>query len=163
VIVGETGFPSAGQSRGAAVPSEEAQARFTEDLLKLGAAQGMSVMVFTSFDEAWKGAEGPVGANWGLWRTNRAEKPAVARVRALPSVGLLPGRSRKDRAWRDQALRDAAFPGNGGNIGNGLQALRIDGLGRLHALPASPALPQSDGVGAVPAEPAPPVWTIRAP
>ncbi len=116
VIVGETGFPTAGQSRGAAVPSEAAESRFAEDLIKLGAQNGMSVMFFDAFDEAWKGAEGPVGANWGLWKSNRSEKPAVGKVRSLSVVGLAPRVTRLAR----------------GAAGFGaIAGLRVDANGRL--------------------------------
>lgn len=117
VIIGETGFPSAGQVRGGAVPGESNQARFTEDLALAGAREGMKFMLFTSFDEEWKGAEGPVGANWGIWKADRKEKLAVARVRALPVLVLDPERGLRLRRGagpgRFQGL-DALgrFPGN---------------------------------------------------
>lgn len=89
VVIGETGFPSGGHTLGAAVPGEAAQAEFTEAVTLLGAREGMSFMLFSAFDEAWKsqlGGEGEVGANWGIWRADRGEKPAVARLRALPTL-----------------------------------------------------------------------------
>jgi exo-beta-1,3-glucanase (GH17 family) len=139
VIVGETGFPSAGQTRGPAVPSEAAQARFTEDLIKLGTKEGMSVMLFTSFDEAWKGAEGPVGANWGIWKSNRTEKAAVAKVRALPSVGLLNGKDENGSgAARDGILRR--------KDGSALTGIRVDALGRWHAVKAIDAIDGIEGL-----------------
>ena len=140
VIIGETGFPSAGQARGPAIPSEAAQTRFTVDLVKLAALNGMSFMLFSSFDEAWKGAEGPVGANWGIWKTNRLEKPAVAQVRALPVAIPLPGRE----------------AGMTGGIASGT-VLRVDANGRLRMLAG---LPVSAGGGAEAARGAAfPVWT----
>lgn len=115
VIIGETGFPSAGQTRGAAVPGEAAQALFTEAIALLGAKEGMSFMLFSAFDEAWKSEEGPVGANWGIWRADRSEKPAVARLRALPTVVM------------DKVL----YP----RVGARLPAdwIGVDARGRLHA------------------------------
>lgn len=74
----------------------------------------MSFMLFSSFDEAWKGAEGPVGANWGIWRTNRMEKPAVAQVRAIPVAIALPSR---------------AYRGN-----TQATVLRVDANGRVRAV-----------------------------
>jgi exo-beta-1,3-glucanase (GH17 family) len=150
VIVGETGFPSAGQSRNPAVPGEAAQARFTDDLARLGAAQGMSFMLFTSFDEAWKGAEGPVGANWGIWRTNRSEKPAVAKVKALPTTAIgLPGRPLSRKISLDAGAR-------------------VDALGRLHANRVWPALSGNAGEAPVAGEASDadvslPIWSITAP
>lgn len=99
VVIGETGFPSAGQTRGVAVPGEAAQAEFTAALAVLGAREGMPFMLFSAFDEAWKGAEGPVGPNWGIWRADRSEKPAVARLRALPTRVTDRGHSPRGRAW----------------------------------------------------------------
>lgn len=146
VIIGETGFPSAGQSRAPAVPSEAAQSRFTEDLARLGAKEGMSFMLFTSFDEAWKGAEGPVGANWGIWRSNRTEKPAVARVRALPTAVIAPGLAARPR----MGLR------SGG--------LRIDAAGRLRSMevPRGSLTRRAEGLTG-PSAGVLPVWTVSAP
>jgi exo-beta-1,3-glucanase (GH17 family) len=142
VVIGETGFPSAGQTNGAAVPSEAAQAQVSGDLVAAGAKEGMEFMLFTSFDEAWKGAEGPVGANWGIWKSNRTEKAAVARIKSVP-VGLLPG----------LAARPRLHAGSGG--------IRLDALGRLRAeLPVtalSAAGFQAESAAALP------VWTIKAP
>ncbi len=139
VIVGETGFPSAGQTRGGAVPSAENQAKFAYDLTLLGRRENMTFMFFTSFDEEWKGAEGPVGANWGIWTTGRAEKPAVARVRSIPTA------IRLDRsAGGPLRVAPAAAAGAAGT----------DALGRLRAAVAGPA--------GIPAR-ALPVWTVGRP
>jgi hypothetical protein len=100
------------------VPGEAAQALFLGDLVAKAAGDGMTVMWFDAFDEAGKGAEGPVGAHWGLWNADRSEKPAVARLRAL-AVGL---------AWP----RTGSGTRSGGGPWEGLpRALRVDVLGRL--------------------------------
>ncbi len=89
VIVGETGFPSAGQANGGGVPGESEQARFVEDVALLAAREGFSFMLFSAFDEAWKtGEPNAVGPHWGIWKADRSEKPAVARLRALPAAVL---------------------------------------------------------------------------
>ncbi|MDR7831014.1 hypothetical protein RIU52_02885 [Riemerella anatipestifer] len=37
--------------------------------------EGIPCFYFSSFDESWKvGAEGDVGAHWGLWDTNEKLK-----------------------------------------------------------------------------------------
>lgn len=68
VIIAETGWPGQGQTVLAAVPSPENAMRHfieTQDWARL---EGVELFYFSSFDEAWKvGAEGDVGANWGLW------------------------------------------------------------------------------------------------
>jgi exo-beta-1,3-glucanase (GH17 family) len=154
VVIGETGFPSAGQSMGGAVPSEAAQAQVTTDLVAAGIKEGMEFMLFTSFDEAWKGAEGPVGANWGIWKSNRTEKSAVAKVRALPTL-LQP---RSGRVGLRSASPDAG--------------LRIDALGRVRTIAAAAGVPGAEVTGAVTAgadvaggsdAASLPVWTITAP
>ena len=139
VIIGETGFPSAGQTIGAAVPSEAAQARFTDDLARLGAAQGMTFMLFTSFDEQWKSAEGPVGAHWGLWKRDRTEKAAVAKIKALPIAIQLPG-----PGWSGRNLM-----GSGSGRGSAAAtALRVDALGRLRRAAAWTGAPETGVPGA---------------
>jgi exo-beta-1,3-glucanase (GH17 family) len=160
VIVGETGYPSAGQSRNPAVPSEAAQARFTDDLARLGAAQGMSFMLFTSFDEAWKGAEGPVGANWGIWRANRTEKPAVAKVKALPTTAIrLPGRSLARRISLEAGMRVDA-------LGREVRGVFIDRNGGVRANPAWSVLTGEAPVAtdaALGSDASLPAWTLTAP
>ena len=43
---------------------------FDEDTYEWAEEDGVEIFWFSSFDEAWKtGAEGDVGAYWGLWDT----------------------------------------------------------------------------------------------
>ena len=68
VIVSETGWPNVGSAEGAAVPSQDAAMRYFVDTYRWAAEDGVDVFYFSSFDEDWKtGAEGDVGAYWGLW------------------------------------------------------------------------------------------------
>jgi exo-beta-1,3-glucanase (GH17 family) len=68
VIVSETGWPDRGSAFHGAVPSVEGAMRYFVDTFAWAAADGIDVFWFSSFDEAWKvGAEGDVGAFWGLW------------------------------------------------------------------------------------------------
>jgi glucan 1,3-beta-glucosidase len=68
VIVSETGWPDRGSAFHGAVPSVEGAMRYFVDTFAWAAADGVDVFWFSSFDEAWKvGAEGDVGAFWGLW------------------------------------------------------------------------------------------------
>lgn len=68
VIITETGWPSEGAAlRGAAPGIKSARDYFINTQL-WSANQGIPVFYFSSFDESWKtGAEGDVGACWGLW------------------------------------------------------------------------------------------------
>ena len=68
VIVSETGWPDRGSPFGGAVPSPDAALRYFNDTFDWAEREGIEVFYFSAFDEAWKvGAEGDVGAFWGLW------------------------------------------------------------------------------------------------
>lgn len=68
VIVSETGWPNIGTAEGAAVPSFENAIKYFVDTCRWADEEGIEIFYFSSFDESWKvGAEGDVGAYWGLW------------------------------------------------------------------------------------------------
>jgi glucan 1,3-beta-glucosidase len=68
VIISETGWPSQGTNFGAAMPSDENFMKYFINTQKWSAEDGIEVFYFSSFDESWKvGAEGDVGAYWGIW------------------------------------------------------------------------------------------------
>lgn len=68
VIISETGWPSQGTALDDAQPSKENALRYFLNLQQWTAEAGIDMFYFSSFDEAWKvGAEGDVGAYWGLW------------------------------------------------------------------------------------------------
>ena len=68
VIITETGWPSQGTGLNDAVPSMENALRYFLNMQQWSAQEGIEMFYFSSFDEAWKvGAEGDVGAYWGLW------------------------------------------------------------------------------------------------
>ena len=68
VIISETGWPNIGTAEGAAVPSFENAIKYFVDTIRWAEADGTEVFYFSSLDESWKvGAEGDVGAYWGLW------------------------------------------------------------------------------------------------
>jgi exo-beta-1,3-glucanase (GH17 family) len=72
VIISETGWPSAGDSQGAAVPSPANAAYYFQNFVSWARANRVEYFYFEAFDEAWKAAnEGPQGAHWGIW-TNDA-------------------------------------------------------------------------------------------
>ncbi len=68
VIITETGWPSQGSNlRGAISSGENAMKYFINSQL-WSANDNIEMFYFSSFDESWKvGAEGDVGAYWGLW------------------------------------------------------------------------------------------------
>lgn len=68
VIITETGWPSQGTNERGAQPSMENALRYFLEIQSWSAQEGIEVFYFSSFDESWKvGAEGDVGAYWGLW------------------------------------------------------------------------------------------------
>lgn len=68
VIVTETGWPSQGTALGDAEPSRTNALRYFLNMQQWSAQENIEMFYFSSFDEAWKvGAEGDVGAYWGLW------------------------------------------------------------------------------------------------
>ncbi|MCH8535149.1 MAG: glycosyl hydrolase, partial [Flavobacteriaceae bacterium] len=75
VIITETGWPSQGEALDAAQPSYiNALKYFMNAQLWANKAQ-IEMFYFSSFDESWKvGAEGDVGAYWGIWDKNEKLK-----------------------------------------------------------------------------------------
>jgi len=68
VIIAETGWPSQGSAVQGAIPSYENYLKYFLNIQKWALEEDLEVFYFSSFDEAWKvGAEGDVGAYWGLW------------------------------------------------------------------------------------------------
>jgi exo-beta-1,3-glucanase (GH17 family) len=68
ILVGETGWPSAGRMRDAALPSRINQARVVSEILDLAKRESFRVNIFEAYDELWKrGLEGTVGGYWGLF------------------------------------------------------------------------------------------------
>lgn len=68
VIITETGWPSEGGSLRGAVSSNENAMKYFINSQVWSASDDIEMFYFSSFDESWKvGAEGDVGAYWGLW------------------------------------------------------------------------------------------------
>ncbi len=68
VIITETGWPSFGAGLQGAIPSHENAVKYFINSQVWSAADDIDMFYFSSFDESWKvGAEGDVGAYWGLW------------------------------------------------------------------------------------------------
>lgn len=68
VLISETGWPDQGSAFHGAVPGAEAAMQYFVDTAAWAESEGLEWFHFAAFDEAWKvGAEGDVGAFWGLW------------------------------------------------------------------------------------------------
>ena len=71
VIITETGWPSQGERLKQAIPSMSNSLIYFINTQLWAADENIEVFYFSSFDEAWKvGAEGEVGAYWGIWDKN---------------------------------------------------------------------------------------------
>ncbi|WP_411895761.1 glycosyl hydrolase family 17 protein [Winogradskyella sp. A2] len=74
-VITETGWPSEGTNLQGAFPSEENAIKYFINTQKWSQEEDIEIFYFSSFDESWKvGAEGDVGAYWGIWDTNEQPK-----------------------------------------------------------------------------------------
>jgi exo-beta-1,3-glucanase (GH17 family) len=68
ILIGETGWPSAGRMREGALPSLSNQAKVVQEVLAVAKRKGYRVNVIEAFDQPWKRRlEGTVGGYWGLF------------------------------------------------------------------------------------------------
>ncbi|CAH8282851.1 exo-beta-1,3-glucanase (GH17 family) [Mariniflexile fucanivorans] len=68
VIITETGWPSFGEGLDGAEPSYDNALKYFINSQVWSTEDNIEMFYFSSFDESWKvGAEGVVGAYWGLW------------------------------------------------------------------------------------------------
>lgn len=71
VIITETGWPSQGEGLNGAFPSSDNAMKYFINTQLWSKEDNIEIFYFSSFDESWKvGAEGDVGAYWGLWDKN---------------------------------------------------------------------------------------------
>ncbi len=90
VVIGETGWPSAGRSRGSAFPSMWNQQRYMLEFLTLAEQEDVDFLYFDAFDELWKTEEpGGVGRHWGYSYADRMAKHSFYGV-LLPAERLPP-------------------------------------------------------------------------
>jgi len=67
ILIGETGWPSQGRMREAALPSRTNQARVVSEILGLAKQENFRVNLIEAYDQPWKRQlEGTVGGYWGL-------------------------------------------------------------------------------------------------
>jgi glucan 1,3-beta-glucosidase len=67
ILIGETGWPSVGRMREAALPSRTNQARVVSEILELAKNENFRVNLIEAYDQPWKRQlEGTVGGYWGL-------------------------------------------------------------------------------------------------
>src|SRR5262249_49880294 len=99
ILLGETGWPSAGRMREGALPSPANQARVLHDVLNVAKREGYHANLIEAFDQPWKRRlEGTVGGHWGLLDGYRGEPKFAWGVRLSNHV-----------QWRLQAAEGVAL------------------------------------------------------
>ncbi|MHB8895716.1 MAG: glycosyl hydrolase family 17 protein [Candidatus Geothermincolia bacterium] len=84
-VIVETGWPSAGQTVGAAVPGIANANAFLKAFIAWSNANAVKYYYFEAFDELWKvRSEGAVGAHWGVWDQNGDLKPGMGAILGTP-------------------------------------------------------------------------------
>jgi exo-beta-1,3-glucanase (GH17 family) len=96
IVIGETGWPSAGSPYGASVPSAVNQARYLREFVNWAQAKGVQYFYFDAFDEDWKIHEKGVGTHWGLYQQNGQVKPTLSDMLPDPASATLIQRSYRD-------------------------------------------------------------------
>lgn len=101
ILVGETGWPTEGRSRGPAHANLLTAAQFVRSLPTFAAAHDFDYNVVEAYDQSWKAQlEGTVGARWGMLDEARDHKFALSgsvvpidnamlRIVVSVSVGIL--------------------------------------------------------------------------
>ena len=125
ILIGESGWPSAGRQRGPAVPGVVNAATYLRRLVTVAGANNFDYNVVEAFDQSWKAKlEGTVGANWGVVSLDRVPRfplsgpvtedpawPPHAAAAALLGVLLVApvlGRLRRAPPWAALAVMLAA-------------------------------------------------------
>ncbi|MCL2160336.1 MAG: beta-1,6-glucan synthase [Betaproteobacteria bacterium] len=67
ILIGETGWPSAGRQRGKSLPSKVNQARYIREFVRRAHDSGWDYNLIEAIDQPWKRSlEGTVGGYWGM-------------------------------------------------------------------------------------------------
>lgn len=74
ILIGESGWPSAGRQRGQAIPCVVHEAQFIRSFIKIANDNGFDYNIVEAINQSWKSQlEGTIGANWGLYSVDRKE------------------------------------------------------------------------------------------
>ena len=93
IIIDEVGWPSYGRTRHAAVASPSNEAMFLRRFIALAQKREWTYRIMEAFDQPWKAqSEGAVGAYWGVWNVDRAQKFAMrSDIVRIPEWPVLAG------------------------------------------------------------------------
>lgn len=122
LLIGETGWPSAGRQREASQPSRVGQARYIREFVHQAHLEGWHYNLIEAVDQPWKRQlEGTVGGFWGILDTELKPKfplsgPVRERESALPvlfaalaGAALMLGLGRLRRPAHNTAARMGAL------------------------------------------------------
>jgi exo-beta-1,3-glucanase (GH17 family) len=94
ILIGETGWPSAGRMRAGALPSRTNQARVVSEILQMAKQENFRVNLIEAYDQPWKRQlEGTVGGYWGLFDSvqRQVKYPPGEPIRNYPLLKLQMG------------------------------------------------------------------------
>ena len=75
ILIGEVGWPSAGDRKELATPSIEDESQFLRQWVQVAAARNIDYFIVEAFDQPWKQPfEGRVGSYWGVFNADRQPK-----------------------------------------------------------------------------------------
>ncbi len=81
VLVGETGWPSGGNTKRSAVPDLVNAARYFQEFVSWARSESVEYFYFAAFDEEWKVTAGTgYNAHWGIWDKNLSLKAGMEPV-----------------------------------------------------------------------------------
>ncbi|MDX1914970.1 MAG: beta-1,6-glucan synthase [Methylophilus sp.] len=91
ILIGETGWPSAGRARNHSVPSQVNQARYIREFLQKAHEQKWQYNVIEAVDQPWKRqSEGTVGGYWGILSADLVPKFSLTGAVSERHDGVLP-------------------------------------------------------------------------
>lgn len=91
ILIGETGWPSAGRQRGTSIPSALSQARYIRSFLLEAEQKHWQYNLIEAFDQPWKRElEGAVGGYWGIYDSELNPKFELTGAVYERQDGILP-------------------------------------------------------------------------
>jgi hypothetical protein len=133
MVIGETGWPSEGETQGAAIPSEANQKKFIIDFLTLTDVYNIDYFYFEIFDESWKSRlENKTGIHWGIYNTDGSLKQHLSDIiptsgqtgivrpprQVFPTLTALPLIVYSDGCSLDNKFYSSGWMGELGTLGN---------------------------------------------
>lgn len=108
VIISNTGWPTKGTTEGNAVPGENNQKKFLNELLAQTDQYDIPHFIFETFDQEWRASYlGEEGANFGLFYDDGTAKPALYDIKKYDNAS--PNKDNKICDYNEQIRTDKEF------------------------------------------------------